>query len=468
MSDIPYTFARSHSALQLHELYDDEVETGTHTEIAAAVAGRVMLRRGQGKLAFVTLADASGRIQLFAPSDATEDFERFNQLSLGDWIGASGTIMKTRKGELSLQVEKWTLLAEAKRQFPDKWHGLTDTELRYRQRYVDLWVTEDSRRTLTARSRVVSSIRRHLEDAGFMEVETPILQTQAGGTIARPFVTHHNALDLDMYLRIAPELFLKRLVVGGFERVFEIGRNFRNEGISPRHDPQFTMLELYQAYADYNDGMTLIEQLVAGLAIELHGTTKLTYQGRELDLTPPWPRLSLMTLISEALGEDVSLETDIERLRALVMQHCGHVEPSWGVGKLLFELYEKLVETNLWSPTFVCDLPKEVSPLARDHRSIPGLVEHADAVIVGRELAPIYSELLDPAEQRARFEDQERSREAGDDEAMTVDEDYLRALEYGLPPTMGFGLGIDRLVMLLTDTVNIRDVLLFPTLRPES
>jgi lysyl-tRNA synthetase, class II len=468
MSDIPYTYDRSHSAAHVHEQYGDAVETGETTETTVSVAGRVMLRRGQGKLAFVTLADSSGRIQLFAPADVTPNFEQFTELSLGDWIGASGKVMKTRKGELSVQVTDWVVLAKARRPFPDKWHGLSDVDMRYRQRYVDLWVTEESRRVLQMRSRMVSLTRRWLEDRGFMEVETPILQPLSGGAIAKPFVTHHNALDMDMFLRIAPELYLKRLIVGGFERVFEIGRVFRNEGISPRHNPDFTTLELYQAYGDYHDMMWIFEHLVSYLAEELTGSMKIMHQGREIDFTPPWPRRKLVELISENVGVAVSLDAPIDELRAVAAKHMPHVDDAWGAGKLLLELYEKTTETKLWDPTFVVDMPKEVSPLARDHRTDAGMAEHFDLVVAGRELGPAYSELIDPDEQRLRFEEQLRQREAGDEEAMSViDDDYIRALEYGMPPTGGLGMGIDRLAMLLADADNIRDVLLFPALRPE-
>ena len=467
MTEIPYSYQRSRTAASLHEEFDDKIETGTHTEVEVSVAGRIMLRRGQGKLAFATLADSSGRIQLFAPADKTANFEGFTQLNLGDWIGAKGTMMKTRKGELSIEVSEWTMLAVSKRQFPDKWHGLQDTDTRYRQRYVDLWVTEQARATLTARSRVVTLMRNWLQERGFLEVETPILQTIASGGLAKPFVTHHDALDIDMYMRIAPELFLKRLLVGGFEKIFEIGRNFRNEGMSPRHNPEFTMLELYEMYGDYNTGMQLVEQMVAYLATEICGTTKITHQGREIDLTPPWPRRSLTELVSAAIGEEISITTPIEELRAVAEKNLQHVDASWTAGTILFELYEGKVESTLWDPVFVMDLPKEASPLSRDHRSAAGLVEHADAVVAGRELAPIYSELIDADEQRSRFEEQARQRAAGNADAMPADDDFLRALEYGMPPTSGLGLGIDRLAMLLTDSANIRDVLFFPTMRPE-
>ena len=467
MTNVPYTFDRTHSTAEVHQSFDESVETGQHTEHKVSVAGRLMLRRGQGKLAFGQLHDSSGQIQLFAPVDVTPNFEDFTSLSLGDWLGVTGTVMKTRKGELSIQVEEWVVLAEAKRQFPDKWHGLQDTDTRYRQRYVDLWVTPEARAALIMRSKVVGRIRSWLHEQDFMEVETPVLHPILGGATAKPFSTHYNALDMDMYLRIAPELYLKRLIVGGFEKIFEISRNFRNEGLSPRHNPEFTAIEIYQAYGDYNTFMELMENLVSTLALELTGSMVLQYQGRELDLTPPWPRRKLVDLVSEAVGEEVSLETSFDRLKELAVKFCGHCDPEWGKGKILLELYEKTVETELWNPIFVADMPKEVSPLARDHRSVEGMTEHVDAVVAGRELGPIYTELVDAAEQRARLEDQVRLGKTGDDEAMQMDEDFLRALEYGMPPTAGLGLGIDRLVMMLADVPNIKDVLAFPQLRPE-
>jgi lysyl-tRNA synthetase class 2 len=463
---IPYRFEPTATAAGLAAAYA-ELEPGAETGSTVTVAGRLLLRRAQGKLAFGTLADQTGRIQLFAPSATTPGFEAFTALSLGDWIGVTGEVMTTRRGELSVRVDRWQLLAEAKRQFPDKWHGITDPDTRYRQRYVDLWVTDEARVALAARSKIVSLTRRFLEDRDFVEVETPVFHPIPGGALAKPFTTHHNALDTDLYLRIAPELYLKRLVVGGFEKVFEIARVFRNEGLSPRHNPEFTMLELYQAYADYGDMMTITEELVADLAEQLHGTTKLSYGGRELDLTPPWRRASLAELTSEQVGTEVSIDSGVERLRQLCDEFEVPWKPDYGPGKLLLELYEKTTEATLWGPIFVCDYPKEVSPLARDHRELAGMVERFEAIVAGRELCNAFSELTDAAEQRARFEDQARAKAAGDDEAMVVDEDYLRALEYGLPPTGGLGIGIDRLVMLLTDVPTIRDVLLFPSLRPE-
>ncbi|MBV8302990.1 MAG: lysine--tRNA ligase [Acidimicrobiia bacterium] len=463
---IPYRFEPTATAAGLHERFD-ALDAGAETDETVTVAGRLMLRRVQGKLAFGQLQDSTGQVQLFCPVQVTERFDEFTDLDLGDWIGATGEVMKTRKGELSVKVREWVLLAKARRQFPDKWHGLTDVDARYRQRYVDLWVTEEARRAFRVRSRVVSSIRSRLEAQGFVEVETPLLHSIPGGALARPFITHHNTLDVDLYLRIAIELHLKRLVVGGLERVFEIGRVFRNEGIDPRHNPEFTMLELYQAYADYTDMMVLTEELVSGVAAEVVGTAHVTYGGRSLDLTPPWRRAPMTELIKEHAGVDLDLDMDIGQLRKIASSFDIAVDDAWGPGKVILEIYEKTAEAELWGPVFVTDYPQEVSPLARAHRSKPGYVERFEAVVTGTELANAFSELTDPHEQRARFEEQARVKAAGDEEAMVVDEDYLRALEYGLPPTGGLGIGIDRLVMLLADAHNIRDAVLFPTLRPE-
>lgn len=440
----------------------------TDTGRIVTVAGRLMLRREMGKLAFGTLRDATGSIQLFAGKAWTDGFDGFVHLSLGDWIGATGEVVTTKTGELSVKVSSWTLLAEARRGFGDKHRGISDPETRYRQRYADLWANEDSMRTLQLRSRLMSWTRRWLEDRGFVEVETPIFHPIPGGALARPFVTHHNALDTDLYLRIAPELYLKRLVVGGFDRVFELARVFRNEGLSPRHNPEFTMLELYQAYADYGDMMELTENLVAGAALELLGTTELSYGGRPLSLAVPWKRATLTSLVAEHAGLSVDLDTPLESLRSTAASVGVDPDPAWGPGKLILEIYEKTTEAQLWGPVFVTDYPKEVSPLARDHRSRQGYVERFEAIVAGRELCNAFSELIDPDEQRARFESQARAKAAGDDEAMVVDEDYLRALEYGLPPTGGLGIGMDRLAMLLSDSDAIRDVIAFPTLRPET
>ena len=445
-----------------------ELEAGAETDVVVSIAGRLMLRRDQGKLAFGVLQDSTGRIQLFAMARSTPDFEGFTHLSIGDWVLVTGIVMNTKRGELSVRVDGWTVLAHAQRPFPDKWHGITDPDLRYRQRYVDLWVTDEARLAFRQRSAIVTSIRRWLGERDFVEVETPMLHPIPGGALAKPFVTHHNALDAELFLRIAPELYLKRLVVGGMERVFEIGRVFRNEGMSTRHNPEFTMLELYWAYADHADMMTLTEELVAAAATDVIGSTTIDYDGREVDLSTPWRRATMEELILEHAGVEVSLETPIGELRALCDKFGVEVKDHYGPGKLILEIYEKTTEPELWGPIFVTDYPVEVSPLSREHRERPGYTERFEAIVAGRELCNGFSELTDPVVQRQRFEAQEAEGAAGDDEAMVVDEDYLRALEYGLPATAGLGIGIDRLIMLLTGTTTIRDVVLFPTLRPEA
>ena len=464
--EIPFRFEVTNSASQLLSEHSDLAE-GDSSGITVSVAGRLMLRRDQGKIVFGVLQDSTERIQLFASEKNTPDFEIFSNLHLGDWLGVTGEVIKTKRGEVSVRVDSWVLLAEAKRSFPDKWHGISDTDIRYRQRYVDLWVTEESRETFRTRSRIISLIRNWLENRDFMEVETPVFHPIPGGAAARPFETHHNALDIDLFLRIAPELYLKRLVVGGFEKVFEMARVFRNEGISTRHNPEFTMLELYEAYADYEDIMRLVEDLVSELALEICGSTVIQYDGRELDLSTPWERSSMLDLLNGKIQTDINLQTPIEELRKLCEDLSVPFKDHYGPGKLILELYEKTTEPELWGPIFVTDYPQEVSPLSRAHRSNPDLVERFEAIVAGRELCNAFSEVVDPDDQRSRFASQEKSRDAGDEEAMVVHEDYLRALEYGLPPTGGLGIGIDRLIMLLTDTQAIRDVILFPTLRPE-
>jgi lysyl-tRNA synthetase, class II len=463
---IPYRFERKSGAAEVGASHPD-LEPGGETGERTSVAGRLMLRREMGKLAFGELRDSSGSIQLFAGAKWTADFEAFTHLSLGDWIGAEGEIVRTRTGELSIKLERWVLLAEARRSFGDKYRGIADVDLRYRQRYADLWANEGSRATLLARSAIISLTRRFLEDRGFVEVETPVFHPIPGGAAARPFTTHHNALDLELFLRVAPELYLKRLVVGGFEKVFEMGRVFRNEGIDTRHNPEFTTMEAYWAYADYTDWMALTEELVEHLALTLVGTTELTYAGRPLSLAAPWRRVTMTDLIVEHTGAEVDLDTPIEDLRALAKTHGVSYDSSWGPGKLIVEIFEGTAEAELWQPTIVMDYPKEVSPLSRDHRAKPGWVERFEAFVAARELCNAFSELIDPDEQRARFADQALAKEAGDEEAMVVDADYLRALEYGLPPTAGIGIGMDRLAMFLTGADAIRDVIAFPTLRPE-
>ena len=464
--ETPYNYNKTAA---IKELITDHnaLEDGTSSGVTVSVAGRMMLRRDQGKIAFGVLQDSTGRIQLFAPAKVTPEFEKFVALNLGDWIGVTGEVMKTKRGELSVKVEKWVVLATTERPFPDKWHGISDQDTRYRQRYVDLWVTEEARNTFVTRSKLMSLTRKWLEERHFMEVETPVFHPIPGGALAKPFTTHHNALDIELYLRIAPELYLKRLVVGGFEKVFEIARVFRNEGLSTRHNPEFTMLELYEAYADWEDIMKLSESLIEFLAEELTGSTIVSFDGRDLDLSTPWKRASMVDLIKEYVNEEVSLETPIEDLRSLCDKLGIEYETDYGQGKLILEIYEKSVEPNLWDPCFVTEYPKEVSPLSRDHREKPGFTERFEGIVAGREILNGFSELVDPSEQMERFKDQLRKSESGDEEAMGLDKDYIRALEFGLPPTGGIGIGLDRLVMLLTDVQTIRDVVLFPTLRPE-
>jgi len=435
------------------------------------IAGRILLLRRQGKLTFATVRDQSGTVQLFVSRAVLGDevHAAFDALDLGDWVGVDGTVMTTRKGELSVKVDGFELLSKALRPLPDKWHGLSDIDTRFRQRYVDLVVNDDARRAFAIRFAAVASIRSELAASGFIEVETPLLGYELGGATARPFVTHHNALDVDLYLRIAPELHLKRLVVGGFERVFEIGRVFRNEGVDTSHNPEFTMLEAYQACADYHDMMELTERLVVQAARAARdGDTVLDLRGEQCDIAEPWPRATMVDLIREHVGVELHPSMDVDDARVVLDGlHLSYKE-EWGAGRLTHEVYDELVEPKLVRPTFVLDHPRETSPLARAHRYDPNLVERFEVVVNGNELANAYSELNDPIDQRERFEAEARARAAGDVEAGTVDEDYLRALEFGLPPTGGMGMGIDRLTMLLAGVTSIREVILFPTLKPEA
>jgi lysyl-tRNA synthetase class 2 len=422
-------------------------------------------------LTFADLLDGSGKIQLMARINTLgqEAYERFGDLDVGDLLGVEGTVLKTRTGETTVEVRQFWLLAKALRPIPEKWHGLKDVEVRYRQRYLDLIANPSVREIFVKRALLLRAIRQFLDERGFLEVETPILQPVYGGALARPFITHHNALDMDLYLRIAPELYLKRLLVGGFERVYEIGRNFRNEGIDARHNPEFTMLEAYQAYADYHDIMRLVEELIAFVAQSVLGTTTITYQGHTIDLTPPWRRLSLMDALKEVTGVDfLAFRDDDERARAIGRQLGLSIEPTDHWGRVLDEALKKKVVPTLIQPTFLLDYPVEISPLAKRKPDDPTMTERFQGFIGGLEVANAFSELNDPLDQRERFEMQQRLRERGDVEAHPLDWDFVTALEYGMPPTGGLGIGIDRLMMLFTNSPSIREVILFPLLRPET
>ena len=464
----PYRFDRTHTIVEVRSGWG-ELEPGTETDDPVAVAGRIMLKRDSGKLVFATIRDRSGDLQLFISKAVVGDdaFAAIKRLDLGDWVGAAGTVMTTRKGELSVKPDSVQLLAKAVRPMPDKWHGLSDVDTRFRQRYADLIVNPEAQRAFEIRHAVIASFRRTLHDRGFIEVETPVLHAEAGGAHARPFTTHHNTLDIDLYLRIALELHLKRLIVGGMERVFEIGRVFRNEGISTRHNPEFTMMELYQAFGDWNEVMDISEVLVTQAARDAIGTTVLEIRGETVDLAEPWPRVRMVDAVSDKIGRTVHPSQPVEELRALADDHDVRWEQRWGGGKLVEELFEALCETDIVRPTFVTGHPTEISPLARVDRDDPWLTERFEIFVDSRELGNGFSELNDPVEQRARFEDEQAAKDAGDAEAGSVDEDYIRALEYGMPPTGGLGIGMDRVAMLLAGVDSIKEVILFPTLRPE-
>jgi lysyl-tRNA synthetase, class II len=451
---------------RIHERHAD-LAADRLTEDRRTVAGRVVLRRSFGKLVFLVVRDRTGDLQIvcdMARLDAASQGV-LPEVDLGDVIAAAGVVGTTRKGELSIFADRIAMLSKALRPLPEKWHGLKDPDLQQRLRYLHLATDVDARRIVTTRARILSAFREYLDGHGFVEVETPVLQSVAGGALANPFVTHHEALDIDLYLRIALELYLKRLIVAGLERVYEIGRNFRNEGIDRTHNPEFTMMECYQAYTDYDGMMVLVEEILRAAAIAVHGDDRITYQGRELDLGKPWRRITMLESLSEHLGEEVGLDRpDLARLAG---RHGVRADAAWGPGKIVQELWEHVVEPTLFEPTFVKDFPREVSPLARPHRGDPRLTEHVDPYLAGVEIGAAYSELTDPDDQRARFEAQLRARGAGAEETHPLDEDFLRALEHGMPPTGGLGLGIDRITMILADAYSMRDVILFPHRRPE-
>ncbi|MDX5445235.1 MAG: lysine--tRNA ligase [Zoogloeaceae bacterium] len=468
----PNDFSRENLAAKLDEAYGEKEASDLEaTPIEVRVAGRVMLKRVMGKASFITIQDVSGRIQCYVARDSVgEDvYNDFRHWDIGDIVGAVGTLFKTRTGELTVNCSEIRLLTKSIRPLPDKFHGLTDVEQKYRQRYVDLIMSEQTRFTFVARSRMVQSIRNYMTGHGFLEVETPMMHPIPGGAAAKPFVTHHNALDMEMFLRIAPELYLKRLVVGGFERVFEINRNFRNEGLSPRHNPEFTMMEFYEAYANYRTLMDFTEGLIRHSAREALGTETFVYQGKELDLSRPFARLTIVEAIRKYNpGFTETQLNDAAWLRTKLADFKVEPHAHAGLGSLQLSLFEECAEAQLWEPTFIIDYPAEVSPLARRNDANPEITERFELFIVGREIANGFSELNDAEDQAARFLEQVKAKEAGDEEAMYYDADFVRALEYGLPPTAGCGIGIDRLVMLLTDAPSIRDVILFPHMRPQA
>jgi len=457
-------FTPSHSAQQIVEKF--EVLEGQ----PVTITGRILTRRIMGKASFATIMDNGGKMQIFANIDnlTQEGYDSFTNLDIGDIIGVTGLVFKTRTGEISVKINKFTLLAKALLPLPEKFHGLTDIDTRYRQRYVDLIANPEAKNTFAARAKIIKAIRALLDSKGFLEVETPILATLAGGASARPFTTHHNTLDLELFMRIAPELYLKRLIVGGFDKVYEMGRMFRNEGMSPKHNPEFTMMELYEAYADYNDMMVLVEELFCKCLDELQLGRKISYQGTEIDLTTPWQKLTMIEAVKKYAKVDfskVKTVSDAEKLAKKAEVHLDKDLPKT-VGNILFEVFDKLVEPNLINPIFITEYPIEVSPLAKKIADKPGFVYRFEFFIYGREMGNAYTELNDPIDQKERFNAQMALKKAGDGEAMEQDDDFVTALEYGMPPTGGLGIGIDRMIMLLTDSASIRDVILFPTMKP--
>ncbi|MBO8423563.1 MAG: lysine--tRNA ligase, partial [Firmicutes bacterium] len=439
-----------------------------YEEKEVSLAGRLMSKRVMGKAAFAHIQDGTGLIQLYFRIDAlgAEAYEAFKKVDIGDIIGVKGTVFTTHKGEISVKASEYILLAKSLRPLPEKYHGLKDQEIRYRKRYLDLIVNPEVKDVFVKRSRIITAIRTYLNEKGYVEVETPVLNTILGGANARPFITHHNTLDIDMYLRIAPELYLKRLIVGGFLKVYEMGRLFRNEGMDTKHNPEFTTIELYEAYADYNDMMDLTEELYKYCAREVLGTTTLTYQGETIELGGAWRRVSMVDIVKEVTGIDFGEGYDAAKAREEAKKLGIEIAENDSWGNALYKVFDEAVEQSLVQPTFVIDYPVEVSPLAKRKKSDPRLTERFEFFITAREMGNAFSELNDPIDQRARFEDQVRKREKGDDEAQMMDEDYVNALEYGLPPTGGLGIGIDRMIMLFTDSASIRDVLLFPTMKP--
>ncbi|MGG3890600.1 lysine--tRNA ligase [Metabacillus fastidiosus] len=461
-------FERTNQTAELFTTYNDlSKEELAEKEVKVTIAGRIMTKRGKGKAGFAHIQDLSGQIQIYVRKDAVgdESYEIFNTADLGDIIGVSGTVFKTQVGELSIKAETFELLTKSLRPLPDKFHGLKDIEQRYRQRYLDLIASPESKKTFIARSKIIQSMRRYLDDNGYLEVETPMMHSIAGGASARPFVTHHNALDMQLYMRIAIELHLKRLIVGGLEKVYEIGRVFRNEGVSTRHNPEFTMIELYEAYADYKDIMELTENLIAHIAKEVLGTTQVTYGEYEVNLEPKWTRLHMVDAIKEHTGVDFWKEMSVEEARTLAKEHGVEINEHMQYGHIVNEFFEQKVEEKLIQPTFIYGHPVEISPLAKKNEEDPRFTDRFELFIVAREHANAFTELNDPIDQKERFEAQLQEREQGNDEAHMMDDDFVEALEYGMPPTGGLGIGIDRLVMLLTNSPSIRDVLLFPQMR---
>lgn len=461
-------FSYSHHINELLERYAS-LEDGTTTEDEVCIAGRIMAIRDQGKIAFIVIRDSSAEIQLFCRVNTLgeEAFEELKDLDIGDWIGVWGLMMRTRRGEISVAVERFELLSKALRPLPEKFHGLSDKETRYRQRYVDLIMNPEVRETFEARFKIISAMRRFMDDEGYYEVETPILHSILGGANAKPFITHHNSLDRDYYLRIATELHLKRLLVGGFEKVYEIGRQFRNEGMDPYHNPEFTTMEAYRAFSDMEGIAQLTQEVIQHAALAACGGLEIEYQGHQIDLSGTWPRKTMLSLINESIPEVVNFSLSRDELVTIAEKYGSKVEKSWGKGKIIAEIFEEVAEAKIIQPTFVTEHPLEVSPLAKKKIDDGNVTDRFELLICGHEYANGFSELNDPVDQADRFRAQVAAKETGDDEAMGYDDDYVRALEYGMPPAGGVGIGIDRLVMLLTDSESIRDVLLFPHMREE-